>query len=265
MRQKKIITMVLWAAIIVAALVVGKISGILRPIEWLSQRIISPFQAATYRAGVSWFGGEEEASREALEDQNQTLKDQVNNLLVENTRLHTTVDELNELKLQLDKIAAVDAQAVPTKVIGRGIGGDQHTVEINAGQDADLVKGAVVLSEDGVVVGVITRVDAATSIVTLITSPATAIAAQVENVTRSPGVITGEHGLGLRMTLIPQTDTVTPNEVVVTSGSDEHVPEQLVIGTLATVTSTPGGLFQEATVTPLFDPNTVRLLTVVLK
>lgn len=265
MQRRRLWTLFAWTAAVVMVLVLGKLTGALRPLEWVSESIISPGQAAFYRAGITWFGGQAQATLADLQTENQQLKTQINTLLVENTQLRTALSEVGELKQQLEKISQVGAVGIPAKAIGHGMIGDLNTLEINAGKDAGVVEGSAVLSEDGVMVGRIARVDAATSIVTLLTSPSIAVAAQIQNDSLSPGVVSGEHGLALRMTLIPQTDQVKIGEVVVTSGTDDRIPEQLVIGTIESVSSTPGGLFQEATITPLFDPQTIRLLTVVLR
>ena len=246
-------------------LVLGKVTGLLSPVEWVGQKIISPAQAGFYRLGIAWFGGQEQVSKKDVEQENQVLKGQINTLLVENTRLLTALSEVGELQHQLEKISGVGASGIPAKVIGRGLNGDQNAVEINAGSQDGVVEGSAVLSEDGILVGRVSRVDTASSIVTLLTSPSIVIAAEIQNDSLSPGVVSGEHGLALRMTLIPQTDEVKQNQVVITSGTDDRIPQELVIGTITNVTSTPGGLFQEATITPLFDPQNVRVVTVVIK
>lgn len=265
MRKKRIWTLLAWSLAVVLVLVLGKVTGLLNPVEWVGQKMISPAQAGFYRLGIAWFGGQEQVSKEDVEQENQALKDQINTLLVENTRLLTALSEVGELQQQLEKISGVGASGIPAKVIGRGLNGDQNAVEINAGSQDGVMEGSAVLSEDGVMVGRVSRVDAASSIVTLLTSPSIAVAAEIQNDSLSPGVVSGEHGLALRMTLIPQTDEVKQNQVVMTSGTDDRIPQELVIGTVTTITSTPGGLFQEATITPLFDPQNVRVVTVVIK
>lgn len=265
MRNRRVWTLIAWAVGVVLVFVLGKATGVLTPLEWVGQKILSPAQAGFYRLGVSWFGGQEQVTLQDLDQENQALKDQVNNLLVENTRLLTALSEVDELKQQLEKISTLDASGIPAKVIGRGLNGDQHAIEINVGSQDGVVEGSAVVSEDGIVVGRISRVDAASSIVTLLTSPSIAMAAEIQNEALSPGVVSGEHGLALRMTLIPQTDEVKPNQVVITSGIDEKIPQQLVIGTITNVSSTPGGLFQEATLTPLFDPQNIRVVSVVIQ
>ncbi|MEK7540361.1 MAG: rod shape-determining protein MreC [Patescibacteria group bacterium] len=265
MRKKRIWTLLAWSLAVVLVLVLGKVTGLLSPVEWVGQKIISPAQAGFYRLGIAWFGGQEQVSKKDVEQENQVLKGQINTLLVENTRLLTALSEVGELQHQLEKISGVGASGIPAKVIGRGLNGDQNAVEINAGSQDGVVEGSAVLSEDGILVGRVSRVDTASSIVTLLTSPSIVIAAEIQNDSLSPGVVSGEHGLALRMTLIPQTDEVKQNQVVITSGTDDRIPQELVIGTITNVTSTPGGLFQEATITPLFDPQNVRVVTVVIK
>lgn len=265
MRRQKIWSVFLWAAGVIVVLFVGKWTGVLKPIEWIAQTILTPAQSGLYKLGITVVGGQEVANQQELTQENQGLKDKINNLLVENTRLHTALSDVGELQSQLDRIAAVNATGIPAKAVGRGLTGDQNSLEINAGADQGITEGSAVIGQDGVLIGRILRVDAATSIVTLLTSPSIAIAAEIQNDIHSPGVVSGEHGLGLRMTLIPQTDLLQAGDIVVTSGTDSHIPEQIVIGTITTITSTPGGLFQEATLTPLFDPQTIRLVTVVIK
>lgn len=265
MQRRRLLTLFAWAAVVVVVLVVGKTTGLLRPLEWVSESMITPAQAGLYHLGLTWFSGQSQATLNDLQAENQQLKSQVSKLLVDNTQLRTALSEVGELQQQLEKINQVGAVGIPAKTIGHSTIGDLNTVEINVGSDVGVREGSAVVSEDGVLVGRIARVDATTSIVTLLTSQSIAVAVQVQNSNLSPGVLTGEHGLALRMSLIPQTDEIKPNDLVVTSGTDDRIPEQLVVGTINTVTSTPGGLFQEATIIPLFDPQTLRLVTVVIK
>jgi cell shape-determining protein MreC len=86
----------------------------------------------------------------------------------------------------------------------------------------------------------------------------------VQNTTQSAGVVRGEHNLSLLMEFIPQVDTVTVGDTVVTNGADPFIPQGLVIGRVQEVFNEQGDLFQEASLTPLYTSADVFIVSVFL-
>jgi cell shape-determining protein MreC len=84
--------------------------------------------------------------------------------------------------------------------------------------------------------------------------------ARISNASKSPGIVRGQKGITLEMEYIPRDDEVNNSDVVTTSGAEPGIPPDLVIGTVDSVASKPGDLFQSASI---FSPIRVGTLSVV--
>lgn len=111
--------------------------------------------------------------------------------------------------------------------------------------------------------GIVHDVQQSSASILLLTSFNAKISATVQNDSQSPGIVQGDHNISLRLTFVPQTDTLSIGDTVVTSGNDEHVPADLVIGSIQEIFQQPGSLFQEASLTPLFDASQLSIVSVI--
>jgi rod shape-determining protein MreC len=66
------------------------------------------------------------------------------------------------------------------------------------------------------------------------------------------------------MTFIPQNETITPGDVIVTSGLEPLIPRGLTIGTIEAVEKEAYQPFQKAVLTPLASLNKLRVVSVLL-
>jgi rod shape-determining protein MreC len=102
-------------------------------------------------------------------------------------------------------------------------------------------------------------VDQKTAHVRLLLDSRSAVAVTIERGEGVPAVVKGEHGLALRITLIPNDAPIEPGDRVLTSGIEPGIPRGLVIGTVQDVAIPEGELFQAGRVIPAiaFDQLTV--------
>ena len=90
------------------------------------------------------------------------------------------------------------------------------------------------------------------------------VSGEIQNESGSLGVVEGELGLSLKMTLIPQEDSVETDQLIITSGLDINVPRGLLIGQIVKMTTQTGELFQSATVNPVTPLDKINIVSIIL-
>jgi rod shape-determining protein MreC len=134
-------------------------------------------------------------------------------------------------------------------------------ITINKGSKAGLKPGLAAMSE-GVLVGLLTDVQADTAKIILVTDPEFKLAAKDQD-TNTLGIIHGQLGSGLVMDKIGQTDSVKPGDTVTSSGLGGQVPAGLFIGQIQSVDSRDNVIFQSAQVSTPLKANRLRFVFVV--
>ncbi|MFH1426664.1 MAG: rod shape-determining protein MreC [Candidatus Kerfeldbacteria bacterium] len=245
-------------------------TNLARPFENILIRMIQPVQAAVFKvsqldtiSGVSdaEYGG---MTHDELVEENKQLRDQVNNLRVDNAHLRTLVDDITLLKEQVDFLEKRSFASVTAKVTSRSTETLSQTLIINRGSEDGVAVGLPVIADNGIVVGTIAVADPYSAEVLLITSSDSLISGIVQNEERSQGILKGEHNISLVMDYIPEPDSIKPSQSVVTSGADPSIPKGLVIGEIQEVIQEPGSLFQRAAILPYFDPAAMTIVSVLL-
>ncbi len=254
-------------------------TGVLRPIEEALGFIIAPVERgiASFMRGIGdvFEGGQE--ARE-LRELSETLKQTNETLRIENIRLQEQyVAENTQLRALLDfKNANPTFSLVGADVTARGesavvVGQDSNPylsyLIINAGSRDGVAVGMPVVASGAVLIGRVARVSPHLAFVQLITDPSSQVAALLQG-SRVSGVVIGREdpqtGNALIMTEILPDETVTENEIVITSGLGGILPKGLVIGQIESVSYQEAALFQEAAIRPALDLRRVEVVVVIL-
>ncbi len=259
------IGIVVATALGIALLVGAQRLGVLRPVENVVTTVFAPVQefftsAAKNTKGLAGYF----QSISQLREENQSLKDRITELTDQNLRLENNIKDASVAREELDYITNTQFNSVTAKVIGRTADEYLKTVIINKGDAAGIQVGYPVMTGGGVLIGTVVDTNSAVSKVLLLNDNQSEVSAVVQNDPRSPGIVRGEFGLSLNMSLIPQSDTITEGQTVTTSGLEEEIPADLIIGTISNIVRKEGELFQEATIDPLVDYATIRIVTVIL-
>lgn len=138
-----------------------------------------------------------------------------------------------------------------------------QSIVINRGSDDGIKSGQAVVTEHGFFVGKVVIAHQTTSSVILLTDGQSVISGRVQNNAHSPGVIRGERGLAVNMSLIPKNDTLENGQTVITSGSEQGIPPDILIGTISSIHHRDGDLFQDVVVTPATDVQNVQVVGVI--
>lgn len=219
--------------------------GILRPIENIVFRVSAPFQRVGYGLGngasnVLGFLG----SIKDLSSENGELKSKLEKALVDKARIEELEIENNELREQLAYKQKASFELISGIIISKDPNNLSRTININKGSNDNVEKDDYVIVSDGILVGKVDEVYSNYSKVILITDIYSRIKARIQD-SDTDGIVSGEHGLGLVMDLIPQNKVIKKGDTVVTYDVEKELPG-LLVGEVEEVNNADNELFQKA-------------------
>jgi len=205
---------------------------------------------AAFAAIDAWQGY---AALRGVREENLTLRR-------ETLKAHAVEQQAAEVRLENDRLRRlldfVDKQ-LPThlvlaRVVAVGASPHSHTLRIARGAEDGVVKGAPVISPDGVV-GIVSQLTASYADVQLIVSPLSAVPAITQR-TRSRSTVKGTGDIArCKLTYALRTEDLQEGDVVVTAGGPGTFPQGLRVGRVTNVAKKAHGLFLEAEVVPAVD------------
>ena len=243
-------------ALLLLALALGQL-GYLGPVRDISRAVLVPFQSGLTSVGTD--ASDLVRSARDLRDlrqRNAQLQAEVDRLSVENARL-TEVERENERLRQLLNFTRsnpwYDYKAAA--VIGQKIGEDPSnllfSILVDVGARDGVAVDMPVITDRGLV-GRVVNVGPNVAEVLMLIDPASAVNARVQN-SRVTGIVRGNIDSGLVMERIPQGETVSPGDIVLTSGLGGNFPDKLVIGQITEVMQRDSDMFQSARIRPTVD------------
>lgn len=169
-------------------------------------------------------------------------------------RINELESENRRLRSELGfKESHLDTQFQSANVIYYDPSNFVRTVTIDKGTSSGLRVGMVVVSPAGLV-GRITQTSANTSRVMLINDSRSSLYAVVQRSdTRALGIVQGRLGDDLGFRFVPQAETISPGDLVVTSGRGLSFPQGLFVGKIKEVRRNDVEMFQEAVIEPAVD------------
>ncbi|MCK9378692.1 MAG: rod shape-determining protein MreC [Candidatus Moranbacteria bacterium] len=197
-----------------------------------------------------------------LKTENAKLNDENLRLAAENAMLRDMKKENDLLREQNDLFLRDRFEAQTAQVIGRDVHGVGNWIMIDKGSNDGIAEGMPVVVSGRNLVGYIKNAYAGTSQVMLLSNPESSINAQAGS-NEAKGIVKGEHGLGLILDDVLQTDRINVGDEVTTSGIGADMPRGLLIGKINDVYASPDHLFQRATVFQLIAPIDLRFVSVI--
>ena len=253
-------------------------SGYLAPAENVLHYVLDPLQRV-FANVIEGAGDLFQTVRQVreLRAQVEELQAQTNALTVENVRLREYEAEAQQLRAMLNFTSEYPVAAfLGAEVIGREacdafpcaevLSTDPNAylryITINMGNQQGLEVGMPVVSDGAGLVGRIAEVSLRTAKVKLLTDPDSAVAALLQT-SRATGLVVGHSDGALRMKYIPQGESISNDEIVLTSGLGGFLPKGLVIGQVTEVLQEDYELFQSATMRPAVDFSRLELVLVI--
>lgn len=252
------------AGTILIVLLILQWIGALRPVERMMALFVQPLQSIGYGA-VSAVYPLYSSSEQTLIKENADMKDQLAAAVLQVDKLEEQLSQYQEYEAQLAFIQANEYQSVPAVIISRiGSDRDSQFITLNQGAGSGIEVGLPVVYGNGILVGVVYTVQESYAEVALLTSNLVTLQVQVQNDSRTPGLVTGEFGVSAQMQYILKENAIEPGEIVITSGEDKNIPGGLVVGVVEQVKNESSDLFKSATVSPLVDYSSRSVVSVIL-
>ena len=238
--------------------------NLLAPVNRITHAAIAPIATGATAARnflEKWFQWIFTPSR--LAEENSRLAYELARITMDAAKLKALEQENIILKKALGFKEKNERQTILTKVIGRNNLDDSQALILDKGKSDGVSVGRAVVYAEGVIVGKIAEVYDTYSVVLLLTDAKTSFAATIFNSTRTTGLVRGEHGLAIKMDLIPQEEKIARGDIIITSGLEPEIPRNLVIGVVESVTKEVREPFQAALIRSLVDFNNLDYLMVV--
>ncbi len=196
------------------------------------------------------------------------LENEVKKLIAENAKLVKVNNENEVLRKQLNFLGKNEQKYIMANVISRisslDTADNQSNLIINKGEKDGLRKGLVVVDEEGIVVGKITRVDNKVSQVNLTTNTNCKFAVAIQNKDKTIGTTRGNLGLTINIEFVPQANEINIDDTVVTSNLDANIPKGLVIGKVSQVNNVSNEIWQDVVIEPISDFDRLSVVSILL-
>ena len=227
-------------------------TGVAAPLEDVVSTLFGPVQRAlrsTAEPVADLIRNVDDFDR--AQDENRALRNRVEQLEAENTRLR---EEQIRVRGREALLAVQDAQRdeifVLSDVITRDLTGLRAVIGLNKGSDQGIEKGMPVLAAGGSLVGVVMSVQDRSAFVRLITDSDSSIRV-LHQLSRTEGVVTGDTLGNLDVSFVPQITDVQPGHLFITSGLAGLLPKGLPLGRVASAEGSAQSVFKRIRLQPL--------------
>lgn len=153
---------------------------------------------------------------------------------------------------------------VVAEVVGKTPETSANILIINKGLEEKIAVGQAVIADEGNLIGRIIKTENKISLVRLINDNQSKIPVAVLNQNRTLGLVSGEHNLRLKLTLIPLTESMQSGDSVITSNLEKGLEGGLVVGQIESVQKELYQPFQSAIIKPPSDLNKLTVVSVLL-
>jgi rod shape-determining protein MreC len=209
-------------------------AGQTRLIRYWAVAAISPFEKAVVHT-QSWTRSvwNNYVSLRAVREQNETLKQQLEQMRLEQVRLREDANQAHRIQALLAFKEQYISKTVAAQVIGTSGSELSRTIYIDRGSDYGIEPDMPVITPDGIV-GKVLRVYGSTSQVLEINDQNSGVGAILVS-SRLQGILKGTPSGELNLNYIMADEKIETGDQVVTSGGDRIYPKGLPIGRIASV------------------------------
>lgn len=234
-RKKKIIIICTATAVLVAVAIFFKAAGSAHGIKGTIQNAAAMVTEPVSQAVQGIREGFRGIFRfKQVVAENQSLKQQVEQLQLERSELELTrneKEELEELQSMFQCETIADRSAVAADVTAMDYTGQQGVITIDKGSQDDVQVGCSVVSGDGLV-GRVVQVSERSAKVASLLAEKSKVSFQVKGKKKKTGVVESDGSGGLTGYVLEAKGTVKKGDELVTSGIGTY-PEALKIGEVA--------------------------------
>ena len=261
--------LVLAAVLLAGVVTVGAYILGFDPITWTLELLATPFRAVS-AAVTNW--GQDQYDRafryEELLAENEALRQRVAELERDAIAAQDAVRE-NERMKDLLGLAEFrpDLRYRNAEVVRGPSSNWTSDLTINRGSSGGVDVGDCVIDQHGHLIGVVTRTDLNSSVVTTILDPTLSVGGRVAR-TDEDVVVGGDFTLMLegmtRLSFLPEDFKLIIGDQITTSGLGDMYPSGLVVGTIRSLLEEADGITKYAQVEPAADIYNVRFVYVIV-
>jgi len=197
-----------------------------------------------------------------LEQDNKLLMEKNIQLELLNSQLLSAQQENEELRVSLNYLKENPYTSIGAEVIGKSSATYEQVLIINKGTIHGIKPGYPAIVGEGYLVGKIIVAHKTYSLLQLLIDNNSAVAATIQNIDKTSGVVNGEYGLSLQMNFIPQNENVVVGDKVISSGLEKYIPRGLLLGVVEEVSVEQGELFKAADIKTMLDFNKITSLII---
>lgn len=184
--------------------------------------------------------------------ENEVLRGENEQLRVQTLQAGETREENMRLRRLLVLRDRLPLATVAGEVIGREAGGWVRSLTVNRGRGDGIAQQTPVIMPEGLV-GRVVQVHRSAAVIQLLNDPASTVGAVVQR-TRTAGLVEGDAGGAVRFKFMARDGaSVTPGDLVVTSGLGTLFPKGLPVGRVVKIEDKGSALFHFAVLAPAVD------------
>ncbi|MBE7524855.1 rod shape-determining protein MreC [candidate division WWE3 bacterium] len=248
-----------------SALLLLGLAGFIGPVRETVRAVLLPVARLTSNVGAS-IGRMMRLDRETGEANRRAeeLEARLRNTTVDYVRLRALEEENRSLRAQAKFITEKGYQTIGARVIARAITYQTAVVTVDRGSKDGVEIGQAVVTEEGILVGKVLSIGERTASVMLLSDIRSRVASKVSGADRLSGVVEGRGNGAAHFTLVPQSQPLERDNVIVTAGTEERVPPNLVVGIVNDVEAKPTDPFKNAVIEPLAPLERLELVAIVI-
>ena len=261
LKKKNLILLLLIGLVII----ILHYTKIISPLEGLIVRGLNPIRQQVHRASKNFRSYFYVLTHyDEIEKENEDLRNKLIDYVIDASHLQKLEDENLVLKQELNYFETIDKKLVLAEVVsGFYLEGDSLLV-INRGSKNGLALGMPVVFGSGIMIGKVIKVNDWSADILLLSNKNSLVTATIQSEDKVNGIIKGDVDYGLQMDYIPPDLNIQEGDIVVTSGLEEKIPKNLVIGQVKEVLFEEGDFFKTAVVYSLVDYQTIDFVSIIL-
>jgi len=257
--------LIIFGLVIIFLIIVFHYISFLNPLENAVVRLLKPLQEKTYALvlEVKDFNNKWLTKRNLIME-NENLEQKLKEFKVSSARVNSLENENNLLKEELRFSKESPLNMIAAKIVTGVSDSLSKSVIINQGLDKDIEEGMAVISGEGIMIGKIYEVYPNYSKVLLLTDNKSKVAATIQNLDKTTGLVEGQFGLSFSMTNIPQDQAIAEGDLIVTSGLEGKIPKDLLIAQVDSVNQIESEFFKTALLSPIISLDNLSYVLVVV-
>lgn len=237
------------------------VAGFLRPIEDVIRAALLPAARGFATVGATIESGGTK-SLQSLEEENRELRSHLSSVTVDYVKLRALEEENRSLRELSAFLKESGYDRVGARVIARSADPRTASVLIDRGAKDGLEIGQAVVADEGFFVGKIVSLTERVATVRLVSDPESRVAAAKAGERKLIGLVQGEGNGVARLTLVPQNEALSRDLVIVTAGTEEKIPPNLIIAIVNEPEGKETDPFKTASLEPVLQTGQLDLVVV---